>query len=171
MGLPKAVVYMSCPDLDDMVVYVLIRKLDAEGKPTLALNIPWSAAPYERMADIPASDHSNLMLYFGALGVLRASRRKIDPARSLHAQYPFHTHDEDAKISPSGAVVELEIGLWAMGVDYEAGESLSVQVSGEYPLVDEFKGKGKPRVEERNKGTHRVHFGGEYPSRVILPFV
>lgn len=170
MGLPKAVLYMSCPDFDDLVVYVLIRKLDRDGKPMIAINIPWSAAPYAKVADIPESDYSNLMIYYGPTGVLRASHRKIDETKSLHPQYPFHTHDEVQKVTP-GDIVKLEIGIWSMGIDFEAGETLSVQVSGEYPLVDEFQGRKKPQFEDRNKGTHQVHLGGEYQSHVILPFV
>jgi hypothetical protein len=170
MGLPKAVLYMSCPDFNDMIVYVLIRKLDKDGNPMIAINIPWSAAPYSRAADIPESDYSNLMIYYGPTGVLRASHRKIDPEKAIHPQYPFHTHDEVQKITP-GEVVKLEIGLWAMGVDYEAGEGISVQVSGEYPLVQEFGPRKKVELEERNKGTHRVHVGGEWASHVVLPFV
>jgi predicted acyl esterase len=170
MGLPKAVLYMSCPDFNDMIVYVLIRKLDKQGKPMIAINIPWSAAPYNSAADIPESDYSNLMIYYGPTGILRASHRKTDPSRSIHPQYPFHTHDEVQKITP-GEVVKLEIGLWAMGVDFEAGESISVQVSGEYPLVQEFGPRKKVELEERNKGVHLVHVGGEHASHVVLPFV
>lgn len=169
MGLPKAVLYMSCRDFDDMVVYVLIRKLDAHGKTMIAINIPWSAAPYAKVADIPESDYSNLMVYYGPTGVLRASHRKLDPSRSMHPQYPFHTHDEVQKVAP-GEVVKLEIGIWAMGIDFEEGEGLSVQVSGEYPLVNEF-GTKKMEIEDRNRGVHNVHVGGEWASHVILPFV
>jgi predicted acyl esterase len=169
MGLPKAVLYMSCPDFDDMVVYVLIRKLDSQGKPMIAINIPWSAAPYAKATDIPESDYSNLMVYYGPTGILRASHRKVDASKSLHPQYPFHTHDEVQKVTP-GEIVKLEIGLWAMGIDFEAGESLSVQVSGEYPLVMEF-GTKKMEIEDRNRGVHRVHLGGDLASHVILPFV
>jgi predicted acyl esterase len=169
MGLPKAVLYMSCPDFDDMVVYVLIRKLDSQGKPMININIPWSAVPYEKVADIPESDYSNLMVYYGPTGVLRASHRKIDASKSIHPQYPFHTHDEVQKLTP-GEIVKLEIGIWAMGIDFEAGESLSVQVSGEYPLVNEF-GTKKMEIEDRNRGQHQLHLGGEYASHVILPFV
>ncbi|KAJ9618520.1 hypothetical protein H2203_009117 [Taxawa tesnikishii (nom. ined.)] len=139
MGLPKVVLHASCDDFDDMVLYALVRKLDSNGTPMVNVNIPWSSVPYQKMDDIPPSDYSNLMIYFGPLGVLRASHRKIDPSRSIHSQYPFHTHDEVQKVRP-GTIVELEIGLWAMGIDFEDGESLSVQISGEYPLVDEFKG-------------------------------
>jgi predicted acyl esterase len=170
MGLPKAVLYMSCPDFNDMIVYVLIRKLDKQGKPMIAINIPWSAAPYAHAAEIPESDYSNLMVYYGPTGVLRASHRKTDEAQAIHAQYPFHTHDEVQKVTP-GEVVKLEIGLWAMGVEFEAGEGVSVQVSGEYPLVQEFGPRKKVELEERNRGTHRVHVGGEWASHVVLPFV
>lgn len=170
MGLPKAVIHVSCDDLDDMVLYVLIRKLDREGKEMLNLNIPWKAAPHKKMADIPVNELSNLLLYFGPLGVLRASHREIDSSLSIHPQYPFHTHSNVQKITP-GDVVELEIGLWAMGIDFEAGESMRVQISGQYPLIPEYKQAKPAPVEERNKGFHKVHYGGQYPSRVILPFV
>ncbi|KAH0343416.1 alpha/beta-hydrolase, partial [Aureobasidium melanogenum] len=73
MGLPKAVFYMSCDDLDDMVVYVLIRKLDKNGKAMIAISIPWENCPYPNTASIPESDYSNPMIYFGPTGVLRAS--------------------------------------------------------------------------------------------------
>ncbi|KAH7366681.1 Alpha/Beta hydrolase protein [Pyrenochaeta sp. MPI-SDFR-AT-0127] len=169
MGLPKAVLYMSSPSFDDMVVYVVIRKLDSQGSPMININIPWSAAPYDKVSDIPESDYSNLMVYYGPTGILRASHRKIDASRSLHTQYPYHTHDEVQKLAP-GEIIKLEIGLWAMGIDFEAGESLSVRISGEYPLINEF-GARMEAVEERNKGMHQVHFGGEFASHVILPFL
>ena len=110
------------------------------------------------------------MIYYGPTGILRASHRKIDESKSLHPQYPFHTHEEVQKITP-GEIVKLEIGLWAMGVDFESGEGISVQVSGEYPLVQEFGPRKKLELEERNKGTHQVHIGGEYSSHIVLPFV
>lgn len=71
---------------------------------------------------------------------------------------------------PPGAVVELEIGLSVMGIGFKEEESLSVQVSDENPLVDEFKGRGfkKPQVEERSQSLQHVHFGSEYVNRIIL---
>lgn len=110
------------------------------------------------------------MVYLGPLGILRASHRKIDDSRSSHAQYPFHTHDEVQKVKP-GTVVKLEIDLWAICIDFKEGKSLSVQVSGEYPLIEEFHGMKKPQMEERNRGVHKIHLGGEYASHIIPPFV
>ncbi|RMZ72005.1 X-Pro dipeptidyl-peptidase C-terminal non-catalytic domain-containing [Pyrenophora seminiperda CCB06] len=170
MGLPKAILHMSTPTYNDMIVYVLIRKLDSAGRPMIAINIPLSACPYASTTQIPPSDYSNLMIYYGPTGILRASHRKTDPSRALHPQYPFHTHDEVQKVKP-GEVVRLEIGLWAMGMEFEAGEGISVQVSGEYPLVQEFGPQKKVEMEERNKGVHEVCLGGEWASCVVLPFV
>jgi predicted acyl esterase len=69
------------------------------------------------------------------------------------------------KFSP-GTVVKLEIGIWAMGVEYEAGEGLQVRVSGRNMAVNSF---GTAEHND-NRGMHRVHVGGEYPSSVVLPF-
>jgi len=50
--------------------------------------------------------------------------------------------------------------------------SLAKQISGQYPSIAEYKTFSAPRPEhELNRGTHRIHFGGEYPSSVILPFI
>jgi hypothetical protein len=152
-----------------MIIYVLIRKLDKQGKEMINVNIPLSAAPYSKVEDIPQDEYSNLTIYYGPTGILRASHRQVDQSKSIHPQYPFHTHSEVQKVPP-GTIVELEIGLWAMGIDFEAGESLRVQVSGEYPLIQESK-YAKVELEARNKGTHKLHLGGKYPSRIILPFV
>lgn len=40
VGLPKAVVYMSCPDHDDMDIYIQLEKLSKSGEPMVNLNIP-----------------------------------------------------------------------------------------------------------------------------------
>ncbi|KAK6000882.1 hypothetical protein QM012_002965 [Aureobasidium pullulans] len=140
MNLPKAVLYMPCDDLDDMVVYVLIRRLDKNGEAMSAINISRKNCPYPDTVSIPETDYSNLMIYFGPIGILRASHRKTDPARPIHPLYPFHTHDDVQKVTPS-TILELEIGL-PMDMEFVEGESLSVKFSGEKPLVDEFKGKG-----------------------------
>ncbi|KAL4803983.1 alpha/beta-hydrolase [Aspergillus unguis] len=170
IGLPKAILYVSSDRTDDMDVFVIIRKLDTTGKVLLALNVPWRHAPVKAMDDIADKDKSDLILYPGAVGMLRASHREIDASRSIHPQYPFHPHTRELP-TPRGQVVELEIGLWAMGMDFEAGEGLEVDVLGRNPTIAAFQplvGGGKSGV---NDGLHHVHFGGKYPSRVILPFV
>lgn len=68
--------------------------------------------------------------------------------------------------------MKLEIGIWAMGVDYDEGESISVQVSGSFPSIAEYTAFSTERPEhEKNRGEHKIHVGSDTPSRIILPFV
>ncbi|PVH98843.1 alpha/beta-hydrolase [Periconia macrospinosa] len=173
IGLPKAVLYMSCPSHDDMNVFVILRKRDKNGKLLMHLTFPFSAVPshVKSIDDIPEKEQASLNLHLGSVGVLRASHRKFDPERSIHPQFPFHPHTEQQKIPP-GEVVKLEIGIWSMGVDFDEGESISVQVGGTFPSIAEYTTFSVPRPEsEKNKGEHRIHCGPEHPSSIILPFV
>lgn len=171
IGLPKAEIYMSCDALDDMVVFIQLRKLDKNGKELSQLQFPFSRAPVNSIDEISVKDRGSVTLHNGSIGILRASQRKIDSSRSIHSQFPFHPHDEVQKV-PRGEIVKLEIGIWAMGVDYEEGESIQMDILGQWPGFDEVAAFHKPRPEhELNKGEHVIHFGGEFPSRVILPFV
>ncbi|KAK1584964.1 Alpha/Beta hydrolase protein [Colletotrichum navitas] len=54
----------------------------------------------------------------------------------------------------------------ALGVEFEAGESVRVVLSGQSLAVNNF---GKNHC--LNKGRHIVHLGGQQASHVILPFV
>lgn len=74
------------------------------------------------------------MFHVGSLGILRASRRHIDESRSIHENYAFHPHDRDEYLTP-GEIVKLEIGIWAMGIECEVGESVRVEVHGMSPLL------------------------------------
>ncbi|RDW87854.1 hypothetical protein BP5796_03548 [Coleophoma crateriformis] len=171
IGLPKAVLHMSCDDRDDFVVFVVIRKKDKDGNDLMHLNFPFNATPVKSIEEIPPKDRASLNLHLGSSGILRASHRAIDHTRSLHENFPFHPHTKAEKITP-GTIVKLEIGIWGMGVDFDAGESLSIRINGQYPGIAEYKSFSGPRPEdELNKGTHFVHCGGEYDSHVILPFI
>ncbi|KAL4878109.1 hypothetical protein BJY04DRAFT_221467 [Aspergillus karnatakaensis] len=89
----------------------------------------------------------------------------------MHPQYPFHPHTRQDKVKP-GDIVRLEIGIFAMGVDFQAGEALSLRVSGQFPSIAEYRTWSKPRPEhELNKGNHFIHCGPDYPSSLILPFI
>lgn len=130
IGLPKAVLYMSCPSHDDMNVFVILRKRDKNGKLLMHLTFPFAAVPtgIKSIEEIPEKDQQSTNLHMGSVGVLRASHRRFIPEKSIHEQFPFHPHDREEKITP-GEVVKLEIGIWSMGVDFDEGESISVQVS------------------------------------------
>ena len=172
MGLPKAHVFVSCSEHDDMCVWVRIRKLDKNGKGLF--NAPYIRErwPVKSLDDVAPADRSPLILHPGSHGQLRASRRHIDHSRSIHPQYPFHTHDRVEKVPP-GQIVELEIGIWHVGTHYEAGESLRVDVFGNNEAFPEFADSTKvvAQTAEDNRGLHVIHMGPAHPSRVIIPFV
>lgn len=127
IGLPKAVLYMSCDAHDDFTVFVILRKKDRNGKDLMHLNFPFEATPINSIDEIPEAEQASLNLHLGSTGILRASHREIDSSKSIHPQFPFHPHQKQEKVKP-GTIVKLEIGIWAMGVDFDAGESISVKV-------------------------------------------
>ncbi|KAL4804693.1 hypothetical protein BDV18DRAFT_161786 [Aspergillus unguis] len=171
IGLPKAVLYMSADEQDDFTVFVIIRKKDKNGKPLRHLNFPFHATPVNSIDDIPQKEQASLNLHLGSTGILRASHRAFDKERSIHPQFPFHPHTKQEKVAP-GEIVKLEIGIWAMGVHFDAGETVCVRVSGQYPSIAEYKTWSKPRPQhELNKGRHIVHCGTEYPRSITLPFI
>ncbi|KXH42375.1 X-Pro dipeptidyl-peptidase C-terminal non-catalytic domain-containing protein [Colletotrichum salicis] len=189
IGIPKAVLDMSCPSHIDMNVFVNVRKLDREGNPMMHLCFPFWAAPVKSIHDIPKKEQSSTHLHLGSVGQLRASHRNTDRERSMHPQFPFHPHDREDKIPP-GTIVKLEVGIWAMGVDYEAGKYVQVQIGGQFPSITEYKAFSAESPDyERNKGEHFIHCGPacqclvdsftlreappdtEHQSRIILPFV
>lgn len=164
LGIPKAVLHMSCSDANDMDVYVILRKISASGEALFALNIPWAGIPPKTVADIPSDKRTEVILYTGPIGVLRASHRHVDRSRSMHENWPFHPHDKEEKIS-EGTIVPLEIGIWATGIVFEPGESIELRVGGCYPGIANFG----TNDHSLNVGRHTVHFGADYPSKLILP--
>jgi predicted acyl esterase len=171
-GMPKAHLFVSSPDSRDLVLYLLLRKLDRNGVPQVSLNIPLNRAPVNSIADMAPEDRTSSTLHLGSLGILRASHRAIDRSRSMHEQFPFHPHQKTELIEP-GKIVELEIGIWNLGWEIEEGESIQLRVGGNDPQFLEYKtgAPDPPKILPGNKGNHKIHFGGAYPSRVILPFV
>jgi hypothetical protein len=163
---------MSCDDHDDMNVYVQLRKLDKNGHPLVHVQIPKERWQIASTHDLSEGQTNNGALYFkGPVGMLRASQRKIDRARTLHPHIPFHPHDE-VQLIPKGEVVELEIGIWSGATHFEAGEKLSVQIFGSISLNPELEHLNRPRpAEQKNHGRHFVHVGGEWESRIVLPVV
>lgn len=174
LGLPKAVVHMSCPDHDDFYTYVKLQKLDRDGNLLAHQTIPRNRAWAATQAEIAEKDRTSLLLHNGSMGILRASHRKIDESRNPggHPNWPFHPHDVEEKLTP-GEIVKLDIGIWTMGVVYHPGEVLRVEFSGEETRNHELRHFTTkwPAESTLNKGTHKIHFGGEYASKIILPVV
>ena len=68
------------------------------------------------------------------LGWLRASHRKLDPAKSLPYR-PWHTHDEEWPLRPSEPV-ELDIEIWPTSIVVPPGYRLALNIRGRDYEVD-----------------------------------
>jgi predicted acyl esterase len=122
-----------------------------------------------------------------ANGWLRASHRKLDPARSLPYR-PYHSHDEAWLLTP-GVPVELDVEIWPTSIVVPAGYRLCLSVRGkdyEYegpPLVLEgvkytLTGVGpflhahpKDRPPQVFGATCTLHFVPDEPCYVLLPVI
>jgi uncharacterized protein len=169
-GFSKLRIFASCLEHDDMDMYVMIRKLSATGELMEQSNVPLHELPHEVKL---VKDVKNVSpcKYLGPIGILRASHREIDPERSTE-YWPFHPHRR-VDLVPSGNVVELNIGIWPMGIVFEKGEGLRVMISGRDMRLPEWDNPHVANVEPVfNKGNHRIHLGGKYSdSYVLLPKV
>ncbi|KPI34684.1 Cocaine esterase [Cyphellophora attinorum] len=175
VGPSKATLYMSTKASDDMDVFVIIRKLDMEGRPLISLNIPLKNQPHgTREEDI---DDMNLYKHNGPSGRLRASKRALDQDPDLseaqrRSQTPtelWYPYTKEEKVPP-GQVVELQIAIWPSGIAFEAGESLRFEVKGHDHPLHEFVGIHK-QLTTLNTGEHTIHTGGSHASHVLLPFL
>ena len=63
------------------------------------------------------------------LGWLRASQRKLDPARSRSRIGRIHPHDEEQKLTP-GEPVELDVEIWPTSIVVPPGYRLALTVRG-----------------------------------------
>lgn len=174
-GFSKAKLFMSCLDADDMDVYVIIRKLDRDGKALLNHNIPFiNQKPGTKLGDIP---DENIYKYVGPSGRLRASKRETgeDPGltEEMRARKDptelWYPHYKSDKI-PLGEVAELDIAIWPGGIVFEAGESLRFEIKGHDPILPEYPPLFQS-LTNLNVGKHIVYTGPKYKSSLMLPLI
>lgn len=100
-------------------------------------------------------------------GWLRASHRKLDPAKSLPYR-PYHAHDERLWLSP-GEVVECQVEVWSTSMVFRKGHRIRLDVQprdgiGSAPYTH-YHG-------DYNAGAINTLFaGGERPSWLLLPII
>ena len=122
-----------------------------------------------------------------SLGWLRASHRKLDPARSLPYR-PFHSHDEKQALVP-GQVVELDVEIWATCIVVPVGYRVALTLRGkDYEwdgpaaslsnMKHPMKGCGpfvhddpEDRPVDVFGGQVTLHFGADQPASVLLPVI
>jgi predicted acyl esterase len=121
-----------------------------------------------------------------AQGWLRASHRKLDPARTLPYR-PYHPHDEVQPLTP-GEIYELDVEIWPTCIVIPPGYRLALTVRGrdyEYQgTIDEvtrglgYRGCGPfvhhdpdDRPPEVFGGRVTLHGGGGRASHLLLPVI
>jgi predicted acyl esterase len=120
------------------------------------------------------------------LGWLRASHRKLDPARSTRER-PFHAHDEVQPLVPD-EIYELAVEIWptcivippgyrlalsVLGRDFDHGLSVAGHSSGRGmrgagPFLHNDPTDRPPRIFD-NQVT--VHSGPAFPSHLLVPVI
>jgi hypothetical protein len=187
LGYCKLKLWVEAEGADDMDLVVLLEKRSASGRAPIPRYNPYGEpAPLQ------------------AMGMLRVSRRELDPARSTPTE-PFLKLQGERRLKP-GEIVPVEIGFWPIGFKVHAGESLQVTVIPFHTMptpfglgqgaIDipadryTFDPKHPPRMltlsgssamepawvssqavgpDDRNKGTHRIHYGGKFDSHLLVP--
>ena len=165
-GFSKIRLFVSCRDHNDLDVYVMIRKLSVNGELMEQSNVPLHELPPDVKTVKDVKDVSPCK-YLGPIGMLRASHREFDPEKSTE-YWPFHTHRRADFVNP-GDIVELNIGIWPMGIVFEKGEGMRIIVSGCDMRLPEWD---NPHVAYKepvpNKGKHNIHLGGQWSDSYIL---
>lgn len=151
VGHMKLKLWVSTDAGDDLDLHVAVEKLKADGSKE-------GFAHWAVFEDGPV-----------AMGWLRVSRRKLDPARSTDHQ-PVLANTSDDRLAP-GEVAEVDIEILPSGTRFLAGETLRLIVKGR-DIYDHPKPMLYMRHEDSvNCGMHRLHTGGETPSYLLIPVV
>jgi predicted acyl esterase len=144
-GYPKLRLWMECDIHDDMDVFVLVGRVDQNGKTLRHVNFP-TTLKREKLPLI------NVIQLQGPTGQLRASHRDWDvegPSYAEEIPVPtkidetavskekiwdgkkeiWHPHLKSEKLS-KGEVVKLEFTTWPIGMIFEKGEKMRLRISG-----------------------------------------
>jgi predicted acyl esterase len=169
IGYPRAQLFVETVGNDDMDIFVTMKKLNKRGKvvkhQVLTLGIPGAKKilPFLHALGVKAVADA---FYPGAEGMLRVSRRKLDAELSTPDRPVLALLDEQ-KMSP-GDVVEVIVPIGPIAMRWQPGESLQLTISARRQRPPALPYLPLPGIQ---KGTeHRIHTGGGYPSRLIVPF-
>ncbi|MBI2799468.1 MAG: CocE/NonD family hydrolase [Gammaproteobacteria bacterium] len=119
-----------------------------------------------------------------AQGWLRASHRKLDPARSLPWR-PYHTHDDKQPLTP-GVIYEVQIEIWPQCIVLPRGFQLALNIAGQDfdrpgPAVEAYvpsRGSGpflhddpRDRPPAVFGGTTTLYSGPKHRAYLLLPII
>jgi predicted acyl esterase len=138
----------------DMDIFAIVRAFDPQGKEVIFTGAH-EPTPVTR-------------------GWLRASRRKIDPKRTLPYRV-FHAHDEIQKLTPK-QTYELDVEIWPTCMMFPKGYRMAITLMGK-----DFEIPGTPgrllhnhpldRPEAEFGGTNSIFTGGDHASYLLMPLI
>src|SRR5262245_5466597 len=137
--------------VDDADLFAILRNIAPDGEEVVYPGIQ------------PGGSSTVAMAY----GWLRASHRKLDPARSTRHR-PFHTHDEIQKLTPNQPV-EVEIEILPTSAVIARGHRLVIEV-GAKDDARHFFTHTDPR-DRVQTGTVTIHTGGAFDAHLLLPII
>jgi predicted acyl esterase len=151
VGSASLKLWVSTDGAADMDLFVSLEKIDANGR----------RVGFDYLSNF--EDGSV------ALGWLRASHRALDESLS-RPNRPWHPHTKEEPLQP-GEVYPVEIEIWPSGTSFNAGDTLVVRVKGSDINVYPDNLFASRHSSTRNVGTHRIHCGGPYDSKLIIPVI
>ena len=154
VGYINVKLFVESMGYNDMDLFVRAAVLDADGNPLIHYPVP---------------ETKQFCSYNGPVSRQRVSLRAIDPEKST-VNEPFHPFNKVEKLLP-GEIVPVEIGLFPTGMRFHKGQILELQIAG-FPFFELPGGFGKTmKIGTDNNGSHIIHTGGEYDSKMIVPFI
>ena len=160
VGYPKVCLWVEADGADDMDVFVILQKLDAQGQTLEQFNIANQGPMMQQLTRKGAA----ILKYKGSNGRLRASMRHLDVEVSTDT-IPAHSFDKVEKLK-LGEIVCLELDLFPIGLALHAGELLQQVVSGHNIFGGAMP--GTDNVTPQNQGRHIIHCGGDKASFLQL---
>jgi predicted acyl esterase len=108
-----------------------------------------------------------------AMGWLRASHRKLDPAKSLPYR-PYLAHDEAQPLTP-GQVVPLDLEIWPTSMVFPKGYRLVLTIQGHDFVVTEpgrlLHNCPQDRLPQTFAGQCTLHSGAERENYLLMPHI
>lgn len=156
VGYPRLRLYAEAEGADDMDIFVLLQKLDADGTALEQITVPNTGPQMQAMTREGAS----ILCYKGANGRLRASMRHLDAERTTK-DVPVHSFDRVEKLT-TGQIVALDFDLFPTGLLLYPGQHLRLTIGGWNTLGGAMP--GTRNLAPDNHGRHVIHTGGEHAS-------
>jgi len=157
VGYMNLKLWVESDGYNDMDLFIKLSKVGADGE--YLYHEPLPPGPFRG----PVPDYS------GPKARQRVSLRKLDPEKST-VNEPYHPFNESQKLSPH-EIVPVEISIWPTGMRFHPGETLEIAVAGFTYEAASPHGVDKMKFGYDNNGHHVIHTGGQYDSKLIVPFI